>query len=203
MRTPLLTVEAGRVMPTYASGLSGQVGAVAESAYGTPVTVTHFYEFLERRSRRSCRRGSTARASSRAGTTTAPAGRVQSQFAVTGDLTMEHTSGEAATAVADSMGFWWKFALWVDADHADAGPRRPPTSRSTPTEASAGFSSITGQVGSTRRSARGDEEPFTYTGTKVTDWEFSCSDNQIAQLKVTIDGQTELTSTGLAAVVVS
>ena len=33
-------------MPTYASGLSGQVGAVAESTYGTPVTVTHFYEFL-------------------------------------------------------------------------------------------------------------------------------------------------------------
>ena len=33
-------------MPTYASGLSAQVGAVAETTYGTPVTVTHFYEFL-------------------------------------------------------------------------------------------------------------------------------------------------------------
>src|SRR5258708_20378514 len=33
-------------MPTYASGLSGQVGAVAEVTYGTPVTVTRFYEFL-------------------------------------------------------------------------------------------------------------------------------------------------------------
>jgi hypothetical protein len=29
---------------------------------------------------------------------------------------------------------------------------------------------------------------------KCTDWEFSCSDNQIAQLKVTCDGQTELTT---------
>jgi hypothetical protein len=33
-------------MPTYASGLSGQVGVIAESTYGTPVTVTKFYEFL-------------------------------------------------------------------------------------------------------------------------------------------------------------
>jgi len=36
-------------------------------------------------------------------------------------------------------------------------------------------------------------QPFTYTGCKVTDWEFSCSDNQIAQLKCTVDAQTELT----------
>lgn len=34
---------------------------------------------------------------------------------------------------------------------------------------------------------------------KVTDWSFSCNDNQIAQLTVTCDGQTELTSTSLAA----
>src|SRR5258708_33532093 len=42
-------------------------------------------------------------------------------------------------------------------------------------------------------------QPFTYTGVKITDAEFSCNDNQIAQLKVTCDGRTELTSTGLAA----
>src|SRR5258708_3924773 len=94
----------------YASGLSGQVGAVAEVTYGTPVTTTHFYEFLSEtfllnvnwldgmglKSGQSFKRGSRT---------------VQSRFDVNGDLTMEHTSGEAANAVADSMGFWWKYAL--------------------------------------------------------------------------------------------
>ena len=38
----------------------------------------------------------------------------------------------------------------------------------------------------------------TYEGCKVTGWEFSVSDNETAKLKLTIDGQTELTATALA-----
>src|SRR5258708_32475925 len=102
----------------YASALSGQVGAVAEVPYRTPVTTTHFYEFLSEsftfnpnwldgqglKSGQAYKRGSRT---------------VQSRFDVAGDLTMEFTSGEAANAVADSMGFWIKYAL---------GPTlRPPT----------------------------------------------------------------------------
>lgn len=182
-------------MPTYASGLSGQVGAVAESTYGTPVTVTHFYEFLNETftfvptwlDGQGLKAGQAYNRASRT---------VQSQFAVTGDLTMEHTSGEAATAVADSMGFWWKFAL--------GSTLVTPTLvlgtayKQVHTNGSKAGQFITGQVGRPQISGV-TVQPFTYTGTKVTDWEFSCSDNQIAQLKVTIDGQTELTSTGLAA----
>src|SRR6266568_1416665 len=97
-------------MPTYASGLSGQVGAVAETTYGTPVTVTHFYEFLSENFQYApawldgmgLKAGQAYNRASRT---------VVSQADVNGDLTMEHTSGEAATAVADSMGFWWKYAL--------------------------------------------------------------------------------------------
>src|SRR6266581_3891396 len=97
-------------MPTYASGLSGQVGAVAESVYGTPVTVTHFYEFLSENFQfvpafldgQGLKAGQAYNRATRT---------VVSQFDVNGDLTMEHTSGEAANAVADSMGFWWKYAL--------------------------------------------------------------------------------------------
>src|SRR5258708_17598204 len=94
----------------YASALSGQVGAVAEVPYRTPVTTTHFYEFLSEsftfnpnwldgqglKSGQAYKRGSRT---------------VQSRFDVAGDLTMEFTSGEAANAVADSMGFWIKYAL--------------------------------------------------------------------------------------------
>src|SRR6266702_7071588 len=97
-------------MPVYASGLSGQVGAVAQSAYQTPLTVTHFYEFLSENFQyvpawldgQGLKAGQAYNRASRT---------VQSQFDVNGDLTMEFTSGEAANAVADSMGFWIKYAL--------------------------------------------------------------------------------------------
>jgi hypothetical protein len=119
-----------------------------------------------------------------------------SQSDVNGDLTMEHTSGEAANAVADSMGFWWKFAL--------GSALVTPTVvvgtafKQVHTNGSKAGQFITCQVGRPQISGV-TVQPFTYTGVKITDWEFSCNDNQIAQLKVTCDGQTELTSTGLAA----
>ena len=182
-------------MPTYASGLSGQVGAVAESTYGTPVTVTHFYEFLSENFQfnptwldgMGLKSGQAYNRASRT---------VVSQSDVNGDLTMEHTIGSASNAVADSMGFWWKFAL--------GSTLTTPTLvlgtayKQVHTNGSKAGQFITVQVGRPQISGV-TVQPFTYTGTKVTDWEFSCNDNQIAQLKVTCDGQTELTSTALAA----
>jgi hypothetical protein len=182
-------------MPTYASGLSGQVGAVAEVTYGTPVTVTHFYEFLSENFQYNpawldgmgLKSGQAYNRASRT---------VVSQSDVNGDLTMEHTSGEAANAVADSMGFWWKYAL--------GSALVTPTVvlgtayKQVHTNGSKAGQFITVQVGRPQISGV-TVQPFTYTGTKVTDREFSCNDNQIAQLKVTCDGRTELTSTGLAA----
>jgi hypothetical protein len=182
-------------MPVYASGLSGQVGAVAETTYGTPVTVNHFYEFLSENfvfnpaflDGQGLKAGQAYNRSTRT---------VVSQFDVNGDLTMEHTSGEAATAVADSMGFWWKYAL--------GSPFTTPVVvlgtafSQTHVNGSKAGQFMTVQVGRPQISGV-TVQPFTYTGVKITDWEFSCNDNQIAQLKVTADGQTELTSTGLAA----
>jgi hypothetical protein len=182
-------------VPTYASGLSGQVGAVAESTYGTPVTVTHFYEFLSETltfvpgwlDGMGLKAGQAYNRASRT---------VQSQFNATGDIVMEHTSGEAANAVADSMGFWWKWAL--------GSALTTPTVitgtayKQVHTNGSKAGQFLTVQVGRPQISGV-TVQPFTYTGLKVTDWEFSCNDNQIAQLKVTCDAQNELTSTGLAA----
>jgi hypothetical protein len=182
-------------MPTYASGLSGQVGAVAETTYGTPVTVTRFYEFLSENfvfnpaflDGAGLKAGQAFNRSTRT---------VVSQFDVNGDLTMEHTSGEAATAVADSMGFWWKYAL----GSAFTSPTLVlgTAYQQVHVNGSKAGQFMTVQVGRPQISGV-TVQPFTYTGVKLTDWQFSCSDNQIAQLKVTADGQTELTSTGLAA----
>src|SRR5260221_8930677 len=98
-------------MPTYASGLSGQVGVVSEAGtYGTAVTVTRFYEFLSENyvynptflDGMGLKAGQAYKRGSRT---------VVSQIDVNADLTMEHTDGSAASAAADSMGFWWKQAL--------------------------------------------------------------------------------------------
>ena len=179
----------------YASGLSGQVGSIAEVTYGNPVTVTHFYEFLSENfvfnpawlDGMGLKAGQAYNRASRT---------VQSQFDVNGDLTMEHTSGEASNAVADSMGFWWKWALGsaLTTPTLIAGTAY----KQVHTNGSKAGQFLTVQVGRPQISGV-TVQPFTYTGVKITDWEFSCNDNQIAQLKLTADGQTELTATGLAA----
>lgn len=182
-------------MPVYASGLSGQVGTVAESTYGTPVTTTHFYEFLSESltfnpnwlDGMGLKSGQAYKRASRT---------VQSRFDVNGDIVMEHTSGEAANAVADSMGHWWKFAI--------GSTLTTPTLvlgtayKQVHTNGSKAGLFQTVQVGRPQISGI-TVQPFTYTGLKITDWEFSCNDNQIAQLKVTCNARNELTSTGLAA----
>ena len=179
----------------YASGLSGQVGAVAEVTYGTPVTTTHFYEFLSEsftfnpnwldgqglKSGQAYKRGSRT---------------VQSRFDVAGDLVMEFTSGEAANAVADSMGFWIKYAL--------GSTLVTPTVvlgtayKQVHTNGTKAGQFITCQIGRPQILST-TVQPFTEAGMKINGWEFSCNDNQIAQLKVIGNARTELTSTGLAA----
>src|SRR5215475_10011833 len=179
----------------YASGLSGQVGAVAESTYGTAVTTTRFYEFLSENFQfapawldgQGLKAGQAYNRATRT---------VVSQSDVNGDLTMEHTSGEAASAIADSMGFWWKYAL----GSAFTTPVvvLGTAYAQTHTNGSKAGQFMTVQVGRPQISGV-TVQPFTYTGVKITDWEFSCNDNQIAQLKLTFDGRNESTSIGLAA----
>src|SRR5712691_12783109 len=182
-------------MPTYASGLSAQVGTVAETTYGTAVTVTRFWEFLSENFQfaptwldgMGLKAGQAFNRSSRT---------VQSQFDVNGDITMEHTDGSVASVAADSMGWWWKQALGSTITTPTLVLGTAFKQIHTP-GSKAGFSS-TIQVGRPQISGV-TVQPFTYTGCKVTDWEFSCNDNQIAQLKATVDGRNESTAVALAA----
>lgn len=182
-------------MPTYASGLSGQVGTVTAPSYGDSATVvTHFYEFLSENfvfnpswlDGMGLKAGQAYNRSART---------VQSRFDVNGDITIEHQIGSAANAVADSMGFWWKHALGssVTTPTLVLGTAY----KQNHTNGSKAGLYATLQVGRPQISGP-TVQPFTYTGVKVTQWEFSCSDNKIAELKLTCDGQTELTSVSLA-----
>src|SRR6266571_7434245 len=184
-------------MPVYASGLSGQVGVVTATSYGESSTVvSRFFEFLSETLQFTPAfldgQGLKADQAYNRGSRT-----VVSQYDVSGDITLEHTDGSAASAAADSMGLWWKHSLG--------------SSVTTPTQigATTAYKQIhtpgskaglyaTAQVGRPQISGP-TVQPHTHLGIKATDWEFSVSDNQIAQLKVTCDGQTELTSVSLAA----
>src|SRR5258708_6189804 len=155
----------------YASGLSGQCGAVAEVTYGTPPTPTHFYEFLSETftftpnwlDGQGLKAGQAFQRGSRT---------VQSRFDVNGDLIMEHTSGEAANAVADSMGFWWKYAL--------GSALTTPTVivgtayKQVHTNGSKAGQFITCQIGTPQISGV-TVQPFTETGLKITAWALSCN----------------------------
>jgi len=183
-------------VPTYASGLSGQVGTVTAPSYGDSGTaVTHFYEFLSETltftpnwlDGMGLKAGQAYNRSART---------VQSRFDVKGDIVMEHTIGSASNAVADSMGFWWKHALGssVTTPTLVLGTAY----KQNHTNGSKAGLYATVQVGRPQISGI-TVQPFSYLGVKVTQWDFSCSDNKIAELKVTCDGQTELTSVALAA----
>ena len=99
-----------------------------------------------------------------------------------------------SAAGGKGMGFWMKHALGSTAvpvviattaynQYHVPGPRT-------------GLS-FTTQVGHPEARAAGSVKPFTYRGCKITQWEFSCNDNQAAQIKFTVDGWRENTATGL------
>lgn len=174
-------------MPAYASGLSAQVMVAAESTVGTAVTPTIAYEFLEEGMQfnptwldgQGLKAGQAFKRVSRT---------VQSRFDVNGDLTVEH-------ADQGHMGLLWKHAL----GSALTTPVVIATTayKQLHTPGTHGGLGLTIQVGRPEASTT-TVKPFTYNGCKVSQWDFSCNDGQLAQLKLTIDGWNEATATALA-----
>ena len=173
----------------YGSGLSGQLMLAAESTWATAVTVTTGYEFLSEsfqynptyldglglKSGQAYKRGSRT---------------ALSRFSADGDIgTFEH--GDQG-----HFGLLWKHALGstitTPANIATTAYKQVHTPGTK-----AGFG-LTVQYGEPQTSGP-TVQPYTYNGVKVTQWEFSCNDNQWAQLKLTGTAQNETTATALAA----
>lgn len=170
-----------------ATGLDAQVGVKLETTVGTPVTVDKFPEFNSEGFEfdpsfiepEGLRAGVKFKRGSRL---------VQSRKQVTGSLEMNH-----ATRL---MGTWWKLALG--------------SSVTTPTLVLGSAYSQSHQTGDLLgKSATiqvGRPEPVspyttrahTYSGCKVTGWEFSVSDNETAKFSLDFDGFDEATATALA-----
>lgn len=172
------------------SGLSAQVGLKAETVVGTEVVVDTFFEILDEGLawQPTWLRGQGLRA----GFLGSRVSRVtQSRFTVTGDINMEHPD-------RGHMGLLWKHCLGsaitipiqIGATTAWQSVIIPST-----TVGKTGLG-LTIQVGRTQPD--GTTRAHTYYGCKVVAWEFTCSDNDIAKLKVTFDGWQENTATALA-----
>jgi hypothetical protein len=173
-------------MPAYGSGLSAQLGYAAESTWGTPVTVTKFLEFLSE----SLNWEATWLDSSglKAGQAYKRIARTkQSRFAVSGSMSFE--------AADKGMGLLVKHALGSAATATQIATSG--AYRQTHTPGSKAGLGLTIQVG--RPQPNAIVQPFTYEGCKVSSWEFSCSDGDLAQWSFDLLGQDMSTVTALAA----
>ncbi|MGH3834191.1 MAG: phage tail tube protein [Pseudonocardiaceae bacterium] len=169
------------------SGLSAQLGIAEESTYGTPVTVTRFYEFttesvqleIERIESQALRSGTRVQRSDRWSS---------GQKSVGGDVEMELAN--------KSFGLWFKHMLGgVSSAQPDAGGNPTVWEHSfTPGDLP---TSLTVQVG--RTDVGGTTRPFTYHGCRVASWKIEAAVGEIAKVTATLLGEDEDTATGLAS----
>jgi Phage tail tube protein len=111
-----------------------------------------------------------------------------SRQSVSGDFTLEHAT--------KNMGTLWKYALGSNLSAPVViGATTAYKQIHTP-QGQYGLG-ITVQVGRPEPST-GNVKPFTYSGCKISGWEFDVKDNATPTLKLTVDGQKEDTTVALA-----
>lgn len=164
-----------------ASGLNSQLGFVAESTYGTAVTVTKFLEFVSEGLQREIQRIESR--GLRAGRRTLLSSQWSAgQIAVAGDIELELSNV--------GQGLLWLHAMGA-AGTTGAGPFVH-----TYTPADLQTLSLTIQVG--KPFIGGTVQAFTYTGCKIAGWEVSASAGEIAMVTFNILAQNESTAIALA-----
>jgi len=161
------------------------VGSIPESTYGTPLTPSRFYEFVDESFdyEKTTKQGAGIRVG---GKVARSARRVVTQTQAKGDLTVELTSkglgtllqacfGTGASTLVSGTTYQQNFTLG--------------TTPSPP--------SMTIQKGLVR--ADGTVDPFTYNGGVVDSFEIDCPHGDIAKLKAAFVFRDMLTATGYAA----
>lgn len=168
------------------SGLSAQLGIVDESTYGTPVTVTRFYEFVEESMALEIERIESA--GLRTGTRVQRSDRwVAGQKNVGGSIKMELAN--------KSFGLWLKHAMGgVASAQPDAGGNPTVYEHTfTPGDLPVSFTAQLGRTG-----VDGTTRAFTYHGCRINEWEIAASVGELATFEATIIGEDEDTVTALA-----
>lgn len=169
------------------SGLSAQLGIVDEVTYGTPVTVTRFYEFTEESMQMEIERIESS--GLRGGVRVQRSDRwISAQRDVNGEITME--------LAQKSFGLWLKHMLGgVVTTQPNVGTDPTVFDHTfTPGDLPTSFTTQIGRPDST-----GTVRPFTYHGCRVNEWEISAEVGEIPTLAVTVLGEDEDTGVALAA----
>jgi hypothetical protein len=163
------------------TGLSAQLGVATETTYGTPATVTRFYELTDESMRMDIERLETA--GLRAGQRIVRSDRwVAGRKTVAGDVSLEVPN--------KSLGLLLLHAFGTASSSNPTGSVYEHTF--TPADLPVG---MTTQVG--RPSLDGTVNPFTYHGCKVASWELSADVGQIGQFRMSLVAEDEDTSTSL------
>ncbi len=167
------------------TGLDAQVVVGAETAWGTAVTPNKALEFNSE----SFKFEPTwlEPTGLRVGTKFKRASRVrQSRKSVSGDLELEFATKNMGLLLKHMLGSALAAPVLIVAG-AYRQNHVPGDFRGL---------GLTAQVGRPEASS-GAVRPFTYAGCKVTGWEFSCKDNEIPRLKLSLMGRSEATATAL------
>ncbi len=173
---------------TTGTGLDAQVGYRLESTVGTPVTVDKFPEFNSEGFEFDP--GFIEPSGLRVGVKFKRGSRlVQSRKMVSGSLEMNHSTR--------IMGAFWKCAVGstVTTPTLVLGSAYKQVHQTGDLIGKA----LTIQVGRPEPVSPYTTRAHTYAGCKVTSWEFSVSDNEVAKLSMDFDGWDEATATALAS----
>jgi hypothetical protein len=179
-------------MPAYGSGLSSQAMIAPEGTPGTQVVVTKAYEYDSEGMDFDA--GWQEAQGLRAGQGYVSIGRVQqTAFGVAGDITLKHVDRGLTTG--GGMGLWWKHALGSTITVPTViGATTAYKQIHTPGSKTA--LGLTLQVGRPQTDAT--VRPYAWRGVKIPTWEFTCADQGLAQLKLTLDAWQEDVATALA-----
>lgn len=168
------------------TGLDAQLGFAAESVVGTPTVVTKFAEFNSESL--AWIPSFVEPAGLRVGRKFKRASRlVQSRKTVEGSLEMEWATKGMGLLVAHALG---STAVPVQIAATTAY-------KQVHTPGGLVGKGLTVQVG--RPEPSGTVRPHTYTGCKITSWEFKLSNDGTLMLSLEVDGWDESTATALAA----
>lgn len=171
-----------------ASGLASQLGIVDETTYGTPVTVTRFYDMVQENVNLDVAR-IEAKGLRAAARTIKSAQWVAGKKSIAGPVDLEVWN--------KGYGLWLKHCFGaVTSSQPDVGGN-PTVWDHTFTPGDLAGKSLTMQIG--RPDQTGTVRAFTYKGVKVQKWELGVSIDKLAELKLTTLGQDEDTTIALAA----
>jgi hypothetical protein len=167
------------------TGIDGQVGFGEETVYGTPVVVTRFFEFLNESLDNAIDRQESQ--GLRAGSRVQRSGRwTPGKQDVKGDIDFELAN--------KGYGLLLKHMFGGVATTTPGGGTLTRDHTFTPADLTA--LSLTVQKGLPPVAAA--VTPMTYHGCKVSEWEISCAVDEIPKLKVSLLGEEEDQSVGLA-----